>query len=227
MDKDDIIPATPSDEDYARERAAQDAFGEEADQGAVFDQDDPFALFAEWMALAGKHELNDPNAMALATTGADGAPDVRIVLLKEVDHGFVFYSNLQSSKGVQLADRPQAALCFHWKSIRRQVRVRGPVAPVSVGEADAYFAERSRGSQIGAWASTQSQIMDGEGDLTSRIADLTERFSGEDIPRPPHWSGYRVLPQDIEFWVNRPYRLHDRLVFRREGEGWETSRLYP
>jgi pyridoxamine 5'-phosphate oxidase len=215
-----IIPASPSAEAYAVD----------ADQGEVFTSEDPFALFAEWLALAGKKEPNDPNAMALATVDEGGLPDVRMVLLKDVDaRGLTFYSNTQSAKGVELAGNPQAAACFHWKTIRRQVRFRGPVEPVSAEEADQYFATRARASRIGAWASAQSRPMEGRFALEKQVAAKAAQFGLGEIPRPPHWNGYRIIPVQIEFWVNRPFRLHDRLVFRRAdaNAGWRTEHLYP
>ncbi|WP_031552809.1 pyridoxamine 5'-phosphate oxidase [Parvularcula oceani] len=227
MTDDALIPPTPSAEDYAREAEAQEAFGVSDDQGEVFTSNEPFALFAEWLALAKRHEANDSNALALATVAPDGMPEVRMVLLKDLDDGFTFYTNTQSAKGEALAANPRAAMCFHWKSIRRQVRVAGPVEPVAPEEADAYFASRSRGARIGAWASDQSRKMGGKDALKARIADREEAFEGRDVPRPDHWSGYRLMPQRIEFWVNRPHRLHDRLLFERDGEEWRTSRLYP
>ena len=235
--RDDAIPPTPSEDDYAEEAKAQaavEAFGVADDQGAVFGAEppegrarDPFALFGEWLTLAGKHEPNDPNAMSLATVDAEGAPDVRVVLLKGVDTGFTFYSNTQSAKGRELEHAPRAALCFHWKTIRRQVRVRGPVEAVSREDSDAYFASRSRGAQIGAWASQQSREMAEPGLLETRVADYEAIYEGRDVPRPDFWRGYRVVPREIEFWVNRPYRLHDRLAFTRGDGGWEERRLYP
>lgn len=220
MAADKLIPASPSDEAYA--------VGE--DQGDVFTVDDPFAQFAEWLALAGKTEPNDPNAMALATADASGLPDVRMVLLKDIDAtGLTFYTNTESAKGEQLAANAQAAICFHWKTIRRQVRFRGPIAPVSDEEADAYFKTRSRGARIGAWASAQSRPMEGRFALEKQVTVKTAEFGIKEVPRPPHWSGYRLFPLYIEFWVNRPFRLHDRLVYRRDSvDGqWRTEKLYP
>lgn len=195
--------------------------------------DDPFALFAAWMAEAEKSEPNDPNAMALATADAQGMPSLRMVLLKGVDgpeqspRGFVFYTNLESRKGRELAANPQAALTFHWKSLRRQVRVAGRVQPVSAAEADAYFQSRARGSRIGAWASAQSRPLEGRWELEKRVAEVAARHPFGTIPRPPHWSGFRVVPDYIEFWRDRPFRLHDRLVYHAAPGGWRTERLFP
>ncbi|MBC2857561.1 pyridoxamine 5'-phosphate oxidase [Stappia sp. 28M-7] len=191
---------------------------------------DPFALFGEWLELASAKEPNDPNAMALATTGADGLPDVRMVLLKGFDeNGFVFYTNTQSQKGGELAENMQAAGVLHWKSLRRQVRFRGPVEMVSAEEADAYFASRPRDSRIGAWASQQSRPLESRFALEKAVAKQAARFAIGEVPRPDYWTGFRIRPVYIEFWMDRPFRLHDRHVFRRarpEG-GWTTQRLYP
>ena len=193
--------------------------------------DDPFGLFDSWMADAVQNEVNDPNAMSLATAGEDALPNVRMVLLKGVDaRGFVFYTNLKSKKGAEVRSHPQAALCFHWKSLQRQVRARGPVSAVADDEADAYYASRSRESRLGAWASQQSRPLAGRAELDAAYADMQARFVGQDdIPRPPHWSGLRVTPLSIEFWQDGNHRLHDRLVYSRvdPDAAWQTKRLYP
>jgi len=191
---------------------------------------DPLVLFGAWFAEAKAAEPNDPEAMSLATVDAAGLPDVRVVLLKQADErGFVFYTNEQSAKGAELAANPKAALAMHWKSIRRQVRVRGTVERVSAAEADAYFASRSRPSQIGAWASDQSQPLDKRETFEARVAEVQKRFDGMEVTRPPHWGGYRIVPVQIEFWMDRPYRLHDRVRFTRDAPGgaWNKTRLYP
>lgn len=191
---------------------------------------DPFALFDEWMRDAEAHEQNDPNAMAVASVDADGLPNLRMVLLKGVDaRGFVFYTNLESDKGRELLSRPMAALVFHWKSLRRQVRARGPVEVVTDAEADAYFATRPKGSQIGAWASRQSRPLEGRFALEKAVAKMTARYGFGPVPRPPYWSGLRIVPLQFEFWHDRPFRLHDRLRFSRAAldEPWQSSALYP
>ena len=189
---------------------------------------DPFALFDTWLAEAGKTEPNDPNAMTLATATPDGRPSARIVLLKGADHdGFVFYTNTQSRKGGELAANQAVALLFHWKSLARQIRIEGRAAPVTPAEADAYYATRARVSRLGAWASDQSRPLDGRETLEARVAALEARYPGDDIPRPPHWSGYRVRPDGFEFWQDMPYRLHDRTVFTRAGDGWVLGKLFP
>ncbi len=191
---------------------------------------DPFTVFTEWLADARRTEINDPNAMTLATIGVDGAPDARIVLLKGQDpRGFVFYTNYQSRKGDELTADPRATLVFHWKSLQRQIRIDGQVERVTPEEADAYFVSRPRLSKIGAWASDQSRPLAERAELERRLAEAEARFPDDDVPRPPHWSGFRVVPKRFEFWREMPYRLHDRLVFTRgaEGEAWSTGRLFP
>ena len=189
---------------------------------------EPFALFAAWLAEAEASEPNDPNAMALATVDADGLPDLRMVLLKGFDtDGFVFYSHAASQKGQEIAGNPKAALLFHWKSLRRQVRVRGEVHRVSDAEADAYFATRPKQAQIGAWASKQSQPLESRFAFEQAIARVAAKYAFGTVPRPPGWVGFRIVPQSFEFWHDRPFRLHDRIVFRPEAAGWSKTRLYP
>lgn len=195
--------------------------------------DDPFDLFAAWMADAEAGEVNDPNAMTVSTATADGRPSARTILLKGVDgpemspRGFVFYTNLESRKGRELAQNPYASLLFYWKSLRRQIRIEGSAVPVTPTEADAYFHSRPRGSRVGAWASDQSRRLSDRDLLIQRVAQATERFGDGDVPRPPHWSGYRVVPERIEFWCEGEYRLHDRVVFERVDDGWQSHRLFP
>ncbi len=194
--------------------------------------DDPWALFHAWMEEAKRAEPEDPNAMALATAGTDGLPDVRVVLLKGVDaRGFVFYTNVESAKGVELGENPQAALVFHWKSLRRQIRARGAVTRVSDAEADAYYASRPRDSRLGAWASRQSRPLADRATFEAAIGEAAARHPGEAVPRPPYWTGFRIAPESLEFWQDRPFRLHDRVRFTRaDGDssaGWERARLYP
>lgn len=197
---------------------------------------DPFALFGSWFGEAETSEPNDPNAMSLATVDEAGLPNVRMVLLKGLDRessgpdrGFVFYTNLESAKGGELAGQPKAALGFHWKSRERQVRVRGLISPVSADEADAYFATRPRGSQIGAWASAQSRPLDSRGQLAAEVAKVTARHAIGVVPRPPHWSGFRLTPLEIEFWQAGAFRLHHRLQFKRAdiGDAWVRTKLWP
>ncbi len=197
--------------------------------GDFTEADEPLCLFAAWFAEAKRSEPANPDAMTLATVDADGFPNARMVLLKGFDErGFVFYTNLDSAKGHELAAAPKAALTFYWKSLLRQVRVRGAVEPVSQAEADAYFATRSRMAQIGAWASKQSTALESRLAFEKAIARFTAKFVIGTVPRPPNWSGYRVAPQEIEFWQERPFRLHDRVVFARTDTGvWKKTRLYP
>ncbi len=221
MPGDDLIPPSPT-YDPTAEPPPDDA--------ALFAENEPFALFERWFKEAKAKELNDPNAMALATVDADGAPDVRMVLMKGVDReGFVFYSNAESAKGQQLAANQHAAVVFHWKSLGRQVRVRGVISEVSAAEADAYFQSRDRGARLGAWASAQSRPLEDRLALEKRIAEYALKFGVGAVPRPPYWTGWRIAPLAFEFWHNRPFRLHDRLVFRRAdpAASWAKSRLYP
>ncbi len=221
MKRPGTIPPSPTE----NEHLAADG----ADDGA-FAGAEPFALFGEWFEAAKAKEPRDPHAMALATADADGAPDVRTVLLKGFDaSGFVFYTNTESAKGEQLSANPQAAACFYWRSLVRQVRIRGPVTRVSDAEADAYFATRARDSRIGAWASDQSRPLKGRFELEARVAKAAARFNIGDIPRPPHWTGFRLVPLKIEFWRERAFRLHDRVEFFRDGaaEPWSVRRLFP
>ena len=189
---------------------------------------EPFELFQNWFADASDKEPNDPNAMALATVGANGQPSVRMVLLKDADpKGFVFYTNYESRKGRQLLETRKAAIVLHWKSLGRQVRAEGAVESVSDAEADAYFASRHKSSQIGAWASQQSRPLESRFELEKRVASFAAKYAIGTVPRPSYWSGFRLLPTYIEFWENKPFRLHDRLVYHRAGEGWTTEKLYP
>ena len=214
------IPPSPTEDEYLKAVASADL--------PPLTADDPIALFADWLSEAVKSEVNDPNAMALATVDGDGLPDVRMVLLKDAGaDGFVFYTNLGSAKGRQLAASGKAALLFHWKSLRRQVRVRGTVSPVSDAEADAYWATRARPAQLGAWASEQSRPLPDRLAFEKAIAAYGLKFGLGKAPRPPHWSGFRLTPTHIEFWRDRPFRLHERLVFDAAPGGWTTSRLYP
>jgi pyridoxamine 5'-phosphate oxidase len=190
---------------------------------------DPLILFTQWFEEATANEPCDPNALALATVDADGSASVRMVLLKDFDaRGFTFYTNYESRKGKALLANPKAAMCFHWKSLSKQIRIEGAIAPVSDAEADAYFASRPRSSRIGAWASLQSQLLPDRSVFEERIAALEAQYEGqEDIPRPPHWSGFRLTPSVIEFWAEQPFRLHDRVVYKRSGDAWTWHRIYP
>jgi pyridoxamine 5'-phosphate oxidase len=217
---DELIPPSPK----------YDAGGPPPDDAALFAEHEPFDLFTRWFTDARAKEPNDPNAMALSTVDAEGMPDVRMVLMKGFEDGaFVFYTNTESAKGRELAANARAAVCFHWKSLGRQVRARGLVEFVSDAEADAYFRTRDRGARLGAWASKQSQPLEDRLALEKRIAEFALKFGVGEAPRPPHWRGYRLTPLAMEFWRNRPFRLHDRLVFTREtpGAAWRKGRLYP
>jgi pyridoxamine 5'-phosphate oxidase len=197
--------------------------------GNLPDSGDPFALFALWMKEAAASEPRDPDACALATVDAGGLPDVRMVLLKKFDQrGFVFFTNTESNKGQELEGNLKAALVLHWKSLNRQIRIRGAVERISAAESDDYFASRPRGAQIGAWASQQSRPLDSRATLEAAVAEYEKKYPGP-VPRPPHWCGYRVIPLEIEFWMDQPFRLHDRLVFSRANpdDAWSKERLYP
>ncbi len=203
---------------------------EELTKGDFTEVKKPFDLFCEWLEDARASEPNDPNALALATVDETGMPNVRMVLLKDVDErGFVFYTNFESTKGRELLSAGKAAMCFHWKSLRRQVRVRGLVSEVSAEEADEYYSSRPRGSRIGAWASKQSRPLESRFALEKEVARYTAKFGIGDIPRPNHWSGMRLVPTSIEFWHDRPFRLHDRILFTRDAadQPWSKERLYP
>ncbi len=196
--------------------------------GDFTESEEPFALFQSWLKEAEASEPNDPNAMALGTVDETGLPNVRMVLLKGFDeNGFVFYTNTESNKGRELLGQKKAALVLHWKSLRRQVRARGPVSPVSDAEADAYFQSRPRDSRIGAWASQQSRPLESRFALEKAVAVTAAKYALGEVPRPPYWTGFRIEPVSIEFWQDKPFRLHDRVVFTREGDGWRKARLYP
>lgn len=188
---------------------------------------DPIPLFGEWFALASQQEVNDSNAMSLATVSADGSPRVRIVLMKSFDaNGFQFFTNLESNKANEIAANPNVALCFHWKSLQRQVRITGRAEKLAAADNDAYFGQRLRMSQIGAWASDQSRPLKDMEMLAARVTEFENKFAG-DVPRPDHWGGFNVIPQTIEFWAERPYRLHERMLYTRDANGWQQQRLYP
>ena len=211
-----------------RETTHQDESADGLKSRDFTDAAEPWELFRGWMTEATASEPNDPTAMALATVDADGLPNVRMVLLKGADEdGFVVYTNRDSNKGCELAANPQAALVFHWKSLRRQVRARGAVTAVSDAEADAYFASRPRDSRIGAWASQQSRPLESRFAFEKAIAVHAARYALGEVPRPPYWTGYRICPVSIEFWHDRPFRLHDRVVFTKAEGGWTKTRLYP
>ncbi len=221
MDDATLIPPSPAEDDYVRAVEA-------AAPLSLLPEEDPFVLFEAWLREATASEPNDPNAMTLSTVDVEGMPDARMVLLKGVDsRGFAFYTNFESAKGRELLANPKAALSFHWKTLRRAVRVRGAVQSVTEAEADAYFASRARSARIGAWASDQSRPMPDRFALEKRVAEVGLRFGLGAVPRPPNWSGFRVIPATFEFWRDRPFRLHERLVFAREADRWTTRRLYP
>jgi pyridoxamine 5'-phosphate oxidase len=227
MSRSDLIPPSPSFDEYSVDYKETHA----AHQSEI-EVAEPFSLFGAWLDEARQKEINDPNAMALATVDESGLPDVRMVLLKDFDtQGFVFYSNTTSTKGQQLGQTPKAALLFHWKSLRRQVRLRGQVVRVSEAEADEYFQSRARQSQIGAWASDQSHVLESRFALEKRVADYALKFGLSKIERPKHWTGFKVVPESFEFWRDMPFRLHDRLKFERAADDkasvWTKSKLYP
>ena len=204
--------------------------GSELTTGDFTEESEPFTLFARWLKDAEGSEPNDPNAVAVATVDEDGLPNVRMVLLKGFDEqGFVFYTNFESQKGQEILGQKKAAMCFHWKSLRRQVRIRGPVEVVTDAEADTYYASRPRGSRIGAWASKQSRPLEGRFALEKSVAEYTARYAIGEIPRPSYWSGFRIRPTSIEFWHDRQFRLHDRVEFRRDDPAgsWSKVRMYP
>ncbi len=222
MANDKIIPASPSDEEY------KNAPSPETSQ--IDESLNPFLQFKEWLALAVSGEINDPSATALASVDENGMPDVRMVLLKDFDeNGFVFYTNFESAKGLQLLNSRKAAMCFHWKSLRRQIRIRGNIEIVSDKEADEYFASRARQAQIGAWASKQSRPMKDLGELVASVAKFGLQFGIGKVERPKHWSGFRLVPTEIEFWRDRAFRLHERVKYLRPEpkKDWEIVRLFP
>ena len=218
-----FIPPTPKEDEYGSGSHDTESLGLEWIKAA-----DPIKLFEDWLSHAGKTELNDANAMSLSTIDAAGCPDVRIVLLKGLDQrGFVFFTNSQSAKGAQLLATHKAALCFHWKSLKRQIRVRGDIAQIADHESDDYFAQRARGSQIGAWASAQSQPVKDRAAMLAMTTDYEARFKDKAVPRPPHWYGWRLHPSQIEFWQDGAYRLHDRILFTKAADNWTKQRLFP
>jgi pyridoxamine 5'-phosphate oxidase len=222
MTSNELVPPSPSEYEYKEHP--------EPDISMIEVADNPLSIFANWFADAKAKEMNDANALALATVDADGLPDVRMVLLKDFDaNGFVFYTNFSSSKGQQLLKNPKAAMVFHWKSLRRQIRIRGTIEEVTSEEADEYFATRARASQIGAWASNQSETLTNLGELVKNVADYGVKFGFGKVPRPPHWSGFRLVPNRIEFWRDRAFRLHERVEYSRENSAkeWQIRRQFP
>lgn len=222
MSEKNIIKQTPSAEEYKNNPPPE--------ENLIDENSGPFFLFGEWLKLANEREINDPNAFSLASVDEENMPDVRMVLLKDFDeNGFVFYTNFKSSKGQQILNNKKVAMCFHWKSLRRQVRIRGNVEIVSDNEADEYFESRARQSQIGAWASSQSQTMNNLGELVKNVAQYGLKFGISKVPRPPHWSGFRIVPTRIEFWRDRAFRLHERVEYSRisPNDDWQIRRQFP